>query len=82
MQIVFSITMMMKIAKTTPAPMSVRIVIMSGKNKKEISMVYRFRIENAFTFERKSLTIKCSDPAHVMARLAASGWIVQIYYEV
>lgn len=45
-------------------------------------MVYRFRIENAFTFERKSLTVKCSDPAHVMARLAASGWIVQIYYEV
>ena len=45
-------------------------------------MVYRFRMEHVLTFKRETLTIKCSDPVKLMARLASAGWIVQIYYEV
>jgi len=45
-------------------------------------MTYRFRMEHYLTFKRATITVKCSDPAVVIARLARAGWIVQIHYEV
>ena len=50
--------------------------------KKGVFMRYRLRLQHALTFKRDTITIKTHNIAAVMARLAAAGWIVQIYYEI
>ena len=45
-------------------------------------MTYRLRLEHAETHEWNTIVVKCKSISAVMARLAAAGWIVVIYYEL